>query len=457
LSSPISKQTALVVASLASFLTPFMSSSINIALPATGKEFSMSAVLLGWVPASYLLSSSIFLIPFGRIADITGRRRVFLGGITLHTCSSLLCGLSPSLGLLIGAWVLQGISAAMMAGTGIAILTSLFPAGERGRVLGINTASVYVGLSLGPFIGGILTQQLGWRSIFLANVPLGGLMIILVVMKMRGEWTESRGARFDVTGSCIYAIALLALMYGFSLLPDVTGAVLAACGLVLLLVFVLWELHAESPVLDINLFRRNRVFAFSNLAAFINYSATFAVSFLLGLYLMYIRGLNPQQAGLVLLAQPVVMAAGSPFAGKLSDRIDPRIVSSAGMGVIVCGLLFFVFLSAATPFPLIIAALGFLGFGFALFSSPNTNAVMGSVERTVYGVAAGTLATMRMTGQTVSLGITMLVFAMFIGRVQMLPSYYPQLLHSVHVAFGIFSVLCVAGVFSSLARGRTRE
>jgi MFS family permease len=382
---------------------------------------------------------------------------VFLAGITLHTCSSLLCGVSPSLGLLIGARVLQGISAAMMAGTGIAILTSLFPAGERGRVLGINTASVYVGLSLGPFIGGILTQQLGWRSIFLANVPLGGLMIILVVMKMRGEWTESRGARFDVTGSCIYAVALLALMYGFSLLPDVTGAVLAVCGLLLLLVFVLWELHAESPVLDINLFRRNRVFAFSNLAAFINYSATFAVSFLLGLYLMYIRGLNPQQAGLVLLAQPVVMAAGSPFAGKLSDRIDPRIVSSAGMGVIVCGLLFFVFLSAATPFPLIVAALGFLGFGFALFSSPNTNAVMGSVERTVYGVAAATLATMRMTGQTVSLGITMLVFAMFIGRVQMLPSYYPQLLHSVHVAFGIFSVLCVAGVFSSLARGRTGE
>jgi EmrB/QacA subfamily drug resistance transporter len=457
LSSPIGKQTALVVASLASFLTPFMSSSINIALPAMGKEFSMSAVLLGLVPASYLLSSSIFLIPFGRIADITGRRRVFLGGITLHTCSSLLCGAAPSLGLLIGARVLQGISAAMMAGTSIAILTSLFPAGERGRVLGINTASVYVGLSLGPFIGGVLTQQFGWRSIFFVNVPLGVLMIILVMMKMRGEWTESRGARFDVTGSCIYAVALLALMYGFSLLPDVTGAVLAGGGLLFLLVFIRWELHAERPVLDINLFRRNRVFAFSNLAAFINYSATFAVSFLLGLYLMYIRGLNPQQAGLVLLAQPVVMAAGSPFAGKLSDRIEPRIVASAGMGVIVCGLLFFVFLSAVTPLPQIIAALGFLGFGFALFSSPNTNAVMGSVERTVYGVAAGTLATMRMTGQTVSLGITMLVFAMIIGRVQILPSFYPQFLHSVHVTFGIFSVLCVAGVFSSLARGRTRE
>ncbi len=456
MSSPISKQTALFVASLASFLTPFMSSSINIALPAIGTEFSMSAVLLGWVPTSYLLSSSVFLVPFGRIADITGRRRVFLGGIILHTCSSLLCGLSPSLGLLIGGRVLQGISSAMMAGTSIAILTSLFPSGERGRVLGINTASVYVGLSLGPFVGGILTQQFGWRSIFLANVPLGLLMIILVVMKMRGEWIESRGARFDVMGSCIYAVGLVALMYGFSLLPDLSGAVLSACGLLLLLAFVLWELHAESPVLDINLFRRNRVFAFSNLAAFINYSATFAVSFLLGLYLMYIRGLNPQQAGLVLLAQPVVMAAGSPFAGKLSDRIDPRIVSSVGMGVIVCGLLFFVFLTATTPFPLIVAALGFLGFGFALFSSPNTNAVMGSVERTVYGVAAGTLATMRMTGQTISLGITMLVFAMFIGRVQILPSYYPQFLQSVHVAFGIFSVLCFAGVFSSLARGSTR-
>lgn len=449
----VSPKTVLVVASLASFLTPFMSSSINVALPDLGREFVLSAVMLGWVPTSYLLASSVFLVPFGRWADIAGRRRMFLGGVALHTLSSFLCGVAFSLEFLLGARVLQGISGAMMSGTGVAILTSVFPAEQRGRVLGITTASVYVGLSLGPTIGGLLTQQLGWRSIFLLNVPLGIVMTALILTKMKGEWREARGAGFDVTGSVLYCTGLVALMYGFSRLPGLPGAALVVTGVVLLFVFLRWELRARSPVLDLDLFRRNRVFAFSNLAAFINYSATFSVGFLMGLYLMYIRGLSPQQAGLILLAQPVVMAIGSPFAGRLSDRIEPRIVSSVGMGIIVIGLGFFAGLTPAMPMGWIIAALGVLGLGFALFSSPNSNAVMGSVHRSVYGVAAGTLATMRMTGQTMSIGIAMLVFALMIGSMQVTPAVHDRFLEGIRIAFAISAVLCAAGVFASLARG----
>lgn len=456
-STAVSAQTALLVASLASFLTPFMSSAINVALPALGAEFAMSAVLLGWVPTSYLLSSSVFLVPFGRLADMTGRKRIFLGGVLLYTMSSFLCGIAPSLAFLLGARVLQGISGAMMSGTGIAILTSVFPAKERGRVLGINTASVYIGLSLGPTIGGVLTEQFGWRSIFLLSVPLGVIMVVLILTKMKGEWTEERGAVFDVTGSVLYCVGLVALMYGFSQLPQTTGVVLVLTGLTLLAVFVRWELRARSPVLDINLFRNNRVFAFSNLAAFINYSATFAISFLMGLYLMYIRGLSPQQAGFVLLAQPVVMAVGSPFAGRLSDRIEPRIVASAGMGLIAVCLSFFTLLSETIPIPFIIVTLSVLGLGFALFSSPNSNAVMGAVPKGVYGVAAGTLATMRMTGQTISIGIAMLVFSLVMGSVRITPDVYPAFLESVRIAFGIFAALCAVGVFASLARGNRVE
>jgi EmrB/QacA subfamily drug resistance transporter len=453
----VGKQTALVVSCLASFLTPFMGSALNVALPRIASDFAMSAVALSWVPTSYLLASSVLLVPFGRLADIVGRRRVFLIGIILYTVSSLCCAVAPSAELLIVARILQGISAAFMFGMSIAILTSVFPPNERGKALGINSAAVYIGLSIGPFAGGVLTEQLGWRWVFWVNVPLGILMIILVLAKLREQPPESRGALFDIKGSILYCLALTSLMYGFSLLPDATGAGMVACGVAGLLLFIRLELRTESPVMDVRLFRQNKAFAFSNLAAFINYSATFAVTFLLSLYLSYIRNLTPQQAGAILVVQPVMMAIFSPLAGRVSDRIEPRVVASIGMAVIVIGLAFLACLEPTTPFWGIACALALLGFGFGLFSSPNTNAVMSSVEKRTYGVAAGTLATMRMTGQTISLGIAMIIFALVIGKVQITPEYHPQFLQSVRIAFGVFAVMCVVGVFSSLARGNVRH
>jgi predicted MFS family arabinose efflux permease len=235
-----------------------------------------------------------------------------------------------------------------------------------------------------------------------------------------------------------------------------SGVVCIVAGLAGLALFFRWELRAPSPLIDVRVFLRNRAFTYSNLAAFINYSATFAVTFLLSLYLQYVRGLNPQQAGVVLVAQPVMMAIGSPFAGRLSDRVEPRIVASAGMAVLVVPLLYFAVLAEDSPLFMIIAALAVLGIGFALFSSPNTNAVMGSVDKRSYGVAAGTLATMRMTGQAVSLAIAMTVLAVLVGNEQVTPSRYPEVLRSVDVTFGIFAVMCVLGVFASLARGKVR-
>jgi EmrB/QacA subfamily drug resistance transporter len=457
MANPVSKQSALLVSCLASFLTPFMGSALNVALPNISIAFTMTAVALSWVPTSYLLASSVLLVPFGRLADIIGRRRVFLGGIILYTISSLLCAVAPTGESLIVARIFQGISAALMYGMSIAILTSVFPANERGKALGINSTAVYIGLSVGPFVGGVLTQQLGWRAVFWVNVPLGILMVVLVLMKLKGEWSESDGATFDLKGSILYCLALTALMYGFSLLPDILGAGIVAAGIAGLVLFICLELRTPSPVLDVNLFRQNRAFAFSNLAAFINYSATFAVTFLLSLYLSYIRGLTPQQAGLILVVQPAMMAVFSPLAGRLSDRIEPRIVASIGMAVIVIGVGSLAFIAPDTPYWSIVAALGLLGFGFGLFSSPNTNAVMSSVEKRTYGVAAGTLATMRMTGQTISLGIAMIIFSIVIGRVQIAPEFYTPLLQSLKIAFSVFAALCVLGVFSSLARGNVRE
>jgi len=451
-----SKGLVLLVATMASFLFPFMGSAVNIALPRLGKELSLDAVMLGWVATAYLLSSAAFLVPFGRIADIYGRKRIFTLGIVIFTLSSLFAGMANSATMLISFRVLQGIGGAMLAGTAVALLTTVFPANERGKVLGINVAATYLGLSLGPVLGGVLTQHFGWRSIFFLSAFLGLAVIGIALWKLKGEWTGAKGEKFDSVGSVIYILGLVALVYGFTLLPAMSGVWLIVGGAIGLSAFSRWEMRTRSPVLDISLFRNSRAFTLSNLAALINYSATFAVAFLISLYLQYIKGFNPESAGLILVAMPAMQAILSPLAGRLSDRIEPRLIASAGMALTTAGLVIFIFLNEATPLKSIIGNLLLMGFGFALFSSPNTNAVMSSAPNTAYGVASATLATMRQVGMAFSMGVAMLMFALYIGRVQITPEYYSLFQESMKTSFIIFAVLCFGGIFASLARGKVR-
>jgi EmrB/QacA subfamily drug resistance transporter len=450
------RKAAFAVCTAASFLTPLMASSVNLALPTISHEFAMDALSLSWVATSFLLAAAMFLVPFGRLADIYGRKRIFAYGMLLFTLFSFLCGFASSGIILIGLRAFQGLGGAMIFATGMAILTSAYPAAERGKVLGVNVAAVYTGLSVGPFVGGILTHAFGWRAIFYVNGLIGLLIALVVFWKLKSEWADSRGERFDISGSFIYTISLTLLMIGFSKLPGSVGIWSVTAGLGGLFAFVLWERRVPKPLVEISLFARNIVFAFSNLAALINYSATSAVTFLISLYLQYVKGLDPQQAGIVLIAQPVMMALFSPVAGRLSDSVEPRILSSAGMGIISVMLALISFVGPETPITLLVLCLLFLGFGFALFSSPNTNAVMSSVEKRLYGVASATLGTMRLTGQMLSMGIVMVIFAVTMGGTRMTPEYYPSFLQSMRLAFVIFSVLCVVGVFASLARGKVR-
>jgi EmrB/QacA subfamily drug resistance transporter len=451
----VDKNVALMIAAMSSFITPFTASSVNIALPSIGSELLLNALQLSWVATAYLLAAAILLVPFGRIADIYGRKRIFLFGMTVDAAASILCALSHSGNWLIVFRAMQGLGGAMIFGTGIAILTSVFPAKGRGRALGINVAAVYTGLSAGPLIGGVLTERLGWRSIFVLNALLGLMVIVAVLWKLRAEWAGAKGEKFDYRGAIIYSLAMVTIMYGFALLPDLKGGGLILVGICGVAAFVRWELKIEQPVLSIGLFRDNTVFRFSNLAALINYSATFAVTFLLSLYLQYIKGLTPERAGLILVIQPIFQIICSPVAGNLSDRIEPRILASAGMAATVTGLVLLTFVSSSTSLVFIIFTLAILGFGFGLFSSPNINAIMSSVEKKFYGVASGMLGTMRLTGQMFSMGMTLLLFALYIGRVPITPQNYQLFLKSMKTAFTISAVLCFAGIFASVARGRT--
>jgi EmrB/QacA subfamily drug resistance transporter len=452
----LTKRFVLPVTTLAAFLSPFMISSVNIALPSIGKEFLIDAIFLGWIATAYLLATAAFLVPIGKLADIYGRKRIFTYGILMFTLASMGCFISNSAPMLVCFRVLQGIGSGAIYPVGAAILTSVFPSRELGKVLGINVAAVYLGYSLGPFLGGFLTHHLGWRSIFLVTVVAGLIIIAFILWKLKGEWFEERARKFDLVGSIIYSVTLLFIMYGFSHLSTMFGVWLILPGALGVFVFIKWERRVESPVLDISLFKDNRVFALSNLATLINYSATFAVTFLLSLYLQYIKGLTPGNAGLILISQPIVQAFFSPFAGRLSDRIEPQIVASIGMALTTVGLFLLAALNEETTLGFTIASLALLGFGFAFFSSPNSNAVMSSVEERFYGVASGTLSTMRVMGMVFSMGITVLMFSIYIGKVQITPEYYPAFLRCLKLGFTFFAVLCFGGIFVSLVRGKVR-
>ena len=452
-----SKRAALIVAVLSSFLGPFMGSSVNVALPSIGREFSMGAVSLGWINTAYLLAAASLLISFGRLGDIYGRKKIYMWGVIIFTFSSVLIANSDSGMMIILFRVLQGLGASMIFATGMPILISVFPIEERGKVLGIVVAAVYFGLSTGPFFGGLITQQLSWRYIFWLNLPLGLILLLVVFLMLKGEWAESRGAKFDLIGSVILGLALVSTMYGFSNLPSLYAGLLIIAGLSGFVIFVIYEMRVKSPLINIDLFRYNTIFAFSNLAALINYSATFAVGFLLSLYLQNIKGLRPQEAGLVLISQPIIQAILSPAAGRLSDRIEPRTVASLGMTLTLIGLILLAFLTAGSSMIYIICCLVILGFGFALFSSPNTNAIMSSVERRFYGVAGAMVGTMRQIGMMLSMGIVMMIMALLLGAAEIAPENHEQFVKSMQIAFGVFAVMCFGGIFASLARGKMKR
>lgn len=451
------KLTALTIACSSQFLIPFMGSSINLALPSIQKEFNTDAVLLSWVATAFLLASAVSLVPFGKLADIHGRKKFYLAGMITITITSILSACATSVPMLIFFRIFLGAGAAMTFATGIAILTSVYPPAERGKVLGISVAAVYVGLTCAPLVGGWLTQHFTWRSIFIVIVPPGIFVILLLLLKLKGEWADSKGEAFDLTGSFIYGISIIALIYGISKLPSGLSIAFVVIGIVLMVIFVKWELKVQFPVFEVKLFKTNRIFAFSSMAALIHYSSTFGSTFLMSLYLQYIKGFSPQAAGMILIFQPVMMAALSPISGRMSDKIEPRVLSTLGMACTALGLALLIFLSSNTALLYIIIALAIAGIGFALFSSPNVNAIMSSVEKRHYGIASGSMGTMRLVGQMLSMAIVTMIFTLLIGKVEISPEHYPALLKSIKTAYIIFTCLCASGIYFSLSRGNIRQ
>jgi EmrB/QacA subfamily drug resistance transporter len=444
----------LLVMSMVNWMAAFLTTGLNIALPKIQTDLNLGPVALGWVPLCYILAMAIVMVPFGKLADMKGRRLVFASGLWILFASTVALIFVRSYTPLVIFRALSGVGSGLCFASATAIVALAYPPKRRGFAMGIMAMTAYAGQASGPVLGGVIVDRLHWRFIFVVAAVYILINVFLDLWLLRrAEWKDTNEGSFDWQGSVVYAAALSALLLGLSWLPLTRGLVLTVVGIAGLAGFAWRESHARVPVFDLNLFRRNRLFALSNLTALISYASVWAMTYLMSLYLEDIKGLSPLVAGLVLVSGVVLQTVLSPFAGRLSDRVQPRWVVSTGMGFCVVGLAILSLLDFGTRYWVIFVGLCLLGIGYALFSGPNQAAIMGSVERKDVGPAGAMVGTMRVAGQALSVALVTLVLAVTVGRHSFSTPDYPHLVTGIHIAFMIMAALCALSILASLARG----
>jgi EmrB/QacA subfamily drug resistance transporter len=445
---------ALIAVCSGYIIAPMGMASVNVAIPALAQDLQANATKVGWLPTLYLLSSVMFMLPVGKLADNYGRKRVYTLGLALNVIAAFMCSIATHIDWVLFWRFVQGGAGAMIFGTGIAIITSCTPDNKRGAALGIVAACVYVGLTVAPAIGGWLTELFSWRAVFYFQIPLGIALIMFIKVMLPGDWKNEEHSRFDWMGSSIFALFSLTFVYGLSLLPSNLGFALFALSIFCLATFILHQSRNRAPLIRPQMFRESRVFSLSLATSFFMYGSNFAIIFLLSLYLQYIKGLSPAHAGQILMVQALSMALIAPFAGKLADRFESRVIATAGCLIVGVGFLFLNQLDLNTSSSYIVWSLLLVGFGFGLFSTPNNSAIMGAVNKQEVGVASASMNLSRTTGNMVGMSLVNLMLHYYIGDTALSTEQNPALMSTISLALTMsLSFVITACVISSM-RGR---
>ncbi|MDR0913005.1 MAG: MFS transporter [Methanobrevibacter sp.] len=453
LKDPKARKYAIIFAGLATFLSAFTTTAVTVAIPTIAKLFEMDAVFQNWIATIFLLAVAIFSVPFGKLSGKFGLKKFLcLGMITIGIgCAGGALAWNAETLLVFRA--IQGIGSAMLSVSSMALVAQAIPLQERGKALGMNISAVYIGLTIGPVFGGFITQNAGgiipgiagWQWIFLIVIPFLILNLIIGFLKVPNEWKMGENDKFDYIGTLLYAIGIVFGIYGFTTINTLSGLILTIMGVIILIGFAIYELRLNTPVFEVKLFK-NMKFTSATLAALISYLATFVVTYIITYHLQYIKGMDPQTSGIVLIVTSGLMAIVAPLSGRLSDKIDPQKLSALGMFLVAISLFMLSFLDASTPLYFTVIAMAIEGIGIGLFTTPNTNAIMGSIERKYTSIASATVATARVIGQTLSLGILTIIFAVIMGSSKIIPAVYPQLILSSKIAFIISTILCVIAI-----------
>ena len=441
-------------------MTALDGSVANIVLPVLSSAFKSDVAAVEWVVTIYLLVVSGLLLSFGRLGDLRGHKPVYVFGFLIFVVSSALCGLAPTATVLIICRALQALGGAMLLANAPAILTKSFPATQRGQALGLQSTMTYLGLTVGPSLGGWLTSQFSWRAVFYINVPVGLLALWLSLRFIPRDATAEKAERFDVAGAFTFMAGLVALLLGLNQghawgWTSAPISALLASAVILLGVFLFIERRVASPMLDLSLFRA-RVFSASTASAVFNYICLYTVLFLLPFYLIQARGLNPAQAGLILTAQPIIMAIAAPISGTLSDRIGARLLSTSGMVIIAVGLFLLSRLGPQAPLGNVALGLAVVGLGTGMFVSPNTSALLGAAPLPRRGIASGILATARNVGMVLGVGLAGAIFTTVQAQGQALGSSTATF-DGIHMGFLVAVGVALVGALTSAVRGKAVE
>ncbi|MDR2300899.1 MAG: MFS transporter [Deltaproteobacteria bacterium] len=427
---------------------------VNVALPAMGSEFNLTAFRLGWVSLATLLVMAISSAPTARLSDLVGRHRIAVFGMVTTMVAALIGALSYSYVSLMVSRALLGLGLVSYFTTITTMVAAEYPAEERGRVLGLTISAVYIGLSLGPMIVGMLVQYLGWRSLFWFTL-IGNVPPLILLLMVEPDLPPTPDEKLDWIGILLWVLTLGLGFTGLASLKQTFAIPMLTIGVAMAVLFFLRSLKSKNPILDMRLFFDSRSFSFSSLAAYISYLSSFSISFLMSLYLQYAKGLSPSKAGLYLMAQPVIQAMLTPISGRLSDSMAPWRLASKGIATIMVAILIFALtLSSVTPDLLLIVTMAMTGVGFAFFSAPNTNAIMSAVPPKRLGQASGVITVTRLCGQITSMAVTTLVFGLVIGSGVITAEKSPELIRACVIIFWIFAPVCLVGVLASLTGGK---
>ncbi|MDR0912293.1 MAG: MFS transporter [Methanobrevibacter sp.] len=433
------------VSAFISFLVTFISSVMAVVAPPIGADFHMDAIMQNWAVISNLLAIAIFSIPVAKVADKVGLKKLFIIGLIILIVSSFGAAFAFSAESIILFRVIQGIASAILNVCSLAFINEAFPVEDRGKAIGIIMAAIYVGMALSPVLGGTLTFNFGWGSVFLFSIPFIILTLVLTLWKIDKEWVYETKHKFDYIGTILFSLGIFFLIFGFTSLTDLIGQITFVMSILLLIGFYFWEKREQDPIFNVHLIK-NLKFSSASLASLISYLASFFLIYSLSYHLQYINGYNTETAGIILIVMPVVMAIVAPIAGKISDKINPQIIATTGMIFITLSMFMLSFLDAKSTILFMVAIMAVKGFGFGLFTAPNTNTIMSSVPIEYSSHASATVSTMRVVGQNLSMGILTLVFAFVMGSVEIVPKVYPLLIKSSEIAAIIATILCILAV-----------
>ncbi|MBP3792399.1 MAG: MFS transporter [Methanobrevibacter sp.] len=444
------------VSFITSFFAVFLSSGIVLGIPSIAQEFGMNNIVQNWIPTIALLVVAVFTLPAGQISGKFGVKKLLIIGVSIFILASIGACLSFSTETFLFFRVIQGIGMAFLNVSAMAMVVQAIKPQNRGKALGFTVTGIYLAGSLSPVFCGFLVYNFGWRSMFYFVIPFLILCLVIMILKIPGDWKTYENNKIDSIGYLIYGIGILLFIYGFTNLMNAVGVICITVGMCLLIIFGYYELNIDSPAFNMKLFK-NMKFTSSNIAALCSYLAIAAITTILNYHFQYVRGWNAQLAGIILIITPIIMAIMAPNAGRLSDRIHPQKLAAIGMTIATITLAILLFLDENTPIYLIVIAMILQGVGMGLFTTPNTNAIMSSVPPEETPNASAAQSAMRTIGQTMSLGLLTLVFAWFMGNLKLSSRYADLIVQSSQSICLICTVICIIAIFASLVGIKSKD